>query len=96
MTPAYFAELTRRGIQSDGFADYLPTACFPTLCVVTTLQGHRGPIVPAGVVHDWASKRAGGKPYLVAFKIDATHFQVDSVEAGNTTSEVFEVPLDRR
>lgn len=96
MTLDYFAELTRRSIQSDGFASYLPTACFPTHRMVKVLQGYPETIVPTDVVHAWASKHANGKPYLVAFKLDDSRFQIDSVEAGKTTTGVFEVPANRR
>jgi hypothetical protein len=95
MTLEDFAEMTRRVMESDGFADYLPTACFPSRRVVTALQGYPEHMVPPHIVHEWASERAEGEPYMVAFKVDANHFQVDSVDGANKTSTVFEAPPNR-
>jgi hypothetical protein len=83
--------VTRRIIERNGFDYFLPTACYPREALVTVLEGYPDDIVPSDVVHEWASSRAKDAPYLVAFKVDARHFQVDSVIGNAKQSAVFEV-----
>lgn len=83
--------VTRRFIEKNGFDDLLPIAFYDATAVLAVLEGYPEEIVPPEVVHEWASGRADGAPYVVAFKLDATHFRVDSVSDGQTTEDSFEV-----
>jgi len=77
MTLDEFSIVTRRIISNQGFEDFLPTACYPLRRHVQTLVDLAKDINPEEPTLTWASKAAqDGEEFLVAFKIDATHFKV--------------------
>jgi len=69
--------MTRGIIASEGFEDYIPTACYHDRRVITVLEG-----VPEGVnlehaALEWASRRAeSDEEYFVAFEIAPDQFRV--------------------
>jgi hypothetical protein len=77
MTLDEFAIITRRVITDDGFEEYLPTACYPVRRHVKTLVGLPQDIKPDQPVLEWAAEGAqGGEEFLVAFKVDESHFKI--------------------
>jgi hypothetical protein len=85
-----FAAMNQRLIASDGFDEYLPTACYPERRVLRVLEG-----VPSGldlehIAFDWAMDAAeGDEEVLVAFKVDSAHFKVIRRAQGQTEQGVF-------
>jgi len=77
MTVQQFAAITFRIIAKDGFEDYIPTALFPERNHIEALEGKPADVDVEGVSRKWAQDRPQGtEEYLVAFKIDQTHFKV--------------------
>jgi hypothetical protein len=85
-----FAAMNQRVIESDGFDEYFPTACYPERRVLRVLEG-----VPSGadleaVALDWAFAAAeGDEEVLVAFRVDAEHFKVIRRANGQTEQGVY-------
>lgn len=90
MTVDEFAGVTQRVIAANGFAEFQPTACFPTRQSIRSLAGfppHQDPELP---VLKWASGIAkSGEEFLVAFKISATHFKVIRQLGASRESETY-------
>lgn len=76
MTPDEFAETTQRVIAVDGFAGYQATAVFPARQEIRVLTGAPPDLTEAKIV-EWAAKQAvGSEEFLVAFKVDSSHFKI--------------------
>lgn len=72
-----FAAMTQRVIADQGFAEHLPTACYPQRRVVRVLEDAPSMVDLESVALDWALAAAeGDEEMLVAFKISTTHFKV--------------------
>lgn len=90
MTLDNFAELTQRIIATQGFADFQPTACFPSRREVRVLSD-----LPAGQdaevsSMDWARGLAEpDESFLVAVKVSAVTFKVIRVAGATTESRIF-------
>lgn len=86
--------ITRSVIARDGFEGFLPTACFPKRKEVAVLKG-----VPVGVdietaTMGWASNKAKmGEEYLIAFRVDSTHFKVIRRNGKQNEEAVFGVDV---
>jgi hypothetical protein len=77
MTLDDFCETVRLIISQEGYAAFLPTACYPTRREIKVLTGLPPSIDPEKPVLDWASKSAQkNEEFLVAFKVDAGHFKI--------------------
>ncbi len=92
MTLEQFAAITQRVIASDGFDEFLPTACYPERREVAALQGLPPDIEPEQAVLKWATKKAKrGELYLVAFKSGPSQFTVVRIQGADRSSAVFAV-----
>lgn len=92
MTIEEFAAVTQRVIASDGFDDFLPTACYPGRQEVVVLRGLPPDIEPEAAVLKWATKRAKlDELHLVAFRSGTAQFTVVRVKEGKRESAVFTV-----
>ena len=77
MTLDEFATMTRRVIANNGLDEFLPTAIYPARCHIKTLVGLPPEIEPDEPVLKWGAEDAhDGEEFLVAFKVDETHFRV--------------------
>ena len=77
MTLDEFAITTKRVIADNGFEEYLPTVIYPSRCHIKTLVGLPREVEPEKPVLKWAASEAGnGEEFLVAFKVDKSHFKV--------------------
>lgn len=77
MTTDEFAEITQCVIAEDGFDEFQPTACYPARRHIQALAGFPTDLAPEGPVLEWAGQSAGSnEEFLVAFKVDPTHFTV--------------------
>jgi len=77
MTLDEFSKTTQHIISNEGFDAYLPTACYPGRREIKVLTGLPSHVDPEKAVFDWAAKSAQkNEEFLVAFKIDASHFKV--------------------
>ena len=77
MTTDEFAAITQLVIARDRFDDFQPTACYPARRHMKTLAGLPADLEPEGPVLEWAARSIElGEEFLVAFKIDPTHFTV--------------------
>jgi hypothetical protein len=96
-----FATITQSVIAENGFDDFQPTACFPHRRELRTLAGFPDDEDPEQPVLEWAAEIAAeAKEYLVAFKIDVSHFKVIRKLGSHTSSSIFAVaqqtaPRDR-
>jgi hypothetical protein len=89
-TIAALAEITRRVIARDGFSEYLPTAYFPGRSHVAVLEGVPDDVDLEKATIDWATRKADpDEEFLVAFKVDASHFKVIRRAAGSFEEETF-------
>jgi hypothetical protein len=87
-----FASITRNVIAESGFDDFLPTACFPERREVRTLAGFPDDEDPERPVLEWAQGHAvGPEEFLVAFKVDASHFKIIRKCRDATASKTFAV-----
>jgi hypothetical protein len=87
-----FAAITQRVIASDGFDEFLPTACYPARREVAALEGLPPGIEAEPAVLKWAAKKAKhGELHLVAFKSGPSQFTVVRAEGAKHESAVFEV-----
>lgn len=87
-----FAAVTQDVIAKNGFNGFQPTACFPERRELRTLADFPDDEDPEQPVLEWAGKLAvGAKEFLVAFKIDASHFKVIRKLGEDTMSETFAV-----
>jgi hypothetical protein len=91
MTPDEFAAITENAIADEGFDGFQPTACFPERREVRTLAGFPEDEDPEQPVLEWAADLAGDEEFLVAFKIDASHFKIIRKAGNNMQSGVYEV-----
>jgi hypothetical protein len=92
MTVEDFAAMTQNVIASDGFDDFLPTACYPERREFTVFEGLPPDVEVEPAVLEWAAKRAKrGELYLVAFKSGPSRFTVVQVQASKRESAVFDV-----
>lgn len=93
MTPDQFAQMTYRVIADDGFSDYLPTAVFLGRREVAVLEGMPEDADPETEAVAWASARAqDGEEFLVAFKVDPSHFKIVRRFQGASESVLYRVP----
>ena len=87
-----FASITRNVIAESGFDDFLPTACFPERRELRALTGLPDDEDPEKPVLEWAEGLAvGPEEFLVAFKVDASHFKVIRKLRDDTVSKTFAV-----
>jgi hypothetical protein len=87
-----FAAMNQRVIATDGFDDYLPTACYPERRVLRVLEGAPDALDLEAIAVDWALAAAeGDEEVLVAFKVDAARFKVIRRAAGQTEQCVYPV-----
>jgi hypothetical protein len=85
-----FAAMTQRVIADEGFAEHLPTACYPQRRIVRVLEGAPRAVDLESVALEWALAEAeGDEEVLVAFKIDSTHFKVIRRVAGRAEQCVY-------
>jgi hypothetical protein len=94
MTPDEFAETTQRVIAGNGFDGFQPTAIYPAR---RHIKGYAGfpadfPDQEPRILH-WAAEDAGkDEEFLVAFKIDQTHFKIiRCIGTKQTDSKVYAV-----
>jgi hypothetical protein len=72
-----FAEITRAIIEDDGFEGFLPTLLLPQQNKVVVLDDLPADAAVEPIAVDWAGATAGlDQDYLLAFKLDASHFKV--------------------
>ena len=77
MTMDEYAKTTLHVIAQSDFDEFHPTACYPTRCRVMTLAGFPSDLDPEAPVLEWAGSSAEpNEEFLVAFKVDSTHFTV--------------------
>jgi hypothetical protein len=94
MTIEQFAAITQCVIATDGFDEFLPTACYPARQEVLALEGLPPDIEPEPAVLKWAAKNAKhGELHLVAFKSGSLQFTVVRAEGVKRESAVFEVAV---
>jgi hypothetical protein len=86
-----FAAITQDVITENGFDDFQPTACFPERRELRTLAGFPDDEEPEQPVLEWAGELAEGEEFLIAFKVDESHFKVVRRLGNETTSETFVV-----
>ena len=87
-----FAAMTQRVIADDGFAQYLPTACYPDRRVLRVLEGAPESVDLERIALDWALDAAeGDEEVLVAFRVDAMHFKVVRRAEGAAEHRVYAV-----
>jgi hypothetical protein len=92
MTLDEFANMTRKVIWENGFDDYLPTACYPARHHLMTLTGLSVDVAPEKPVLEWAAKSAAvNEEFLVAFKVDQTHFKIIRHIGPYSEDEVFSI-----
>jgi hypothetical protein len=85
-----FATMNQRVIASDGFDDFLPTACYPERRVLRVLEGVPGTVDLEAIALDWALAAAEGEEeVLVAFKVDAASFKVIRRAQGQTQQGIY-------
>src|SRR5580658_8388711 len=86
------AAITRRVIQSQGFAEFAPTACFPERRDIRTLAGVPYDEDHASIATDWAADLAmPNEEYLVAFKHSASQFKIMRCVAGQCEHHIYPV-----
>src|SRR5262249_15322628 len=91
-----FASIARNIIAENGFDGFLPTACFPERREVRALAGFPDDEDPEKPVVEWAEGLAvGHEEFLVAFKVDASHFKVIRKLRNDTVSKTFAVAAPR-
>jgi len=84
MTIDQFALITLRVIARDGFADFLPTACYPMRREISALAELPRELNQEVAVLEWAARSAtSGEEFLVAFKISEDHFRIIRREGAN-------------
>jgi hypothetical protein len=72
-----YAKMTHYVITECGFDEFHPTACYPARSRVTTLAGFPSDLAPEAPVLEWAGNSADpNEEFLVAFRIDPTHFTI--------------------
>ena len=82
--------MTQRVIASDGFDEYLPTACYPQRRVLRVLEGTPNVVDLEAIALDWALAAAEGEEeVLVAFKVDSERFKVIRRASGQTEQCVY-------
>ncbi len=87
-----FALITRRVIASDGFDDFLPTACYPKRSEVRTLTDLPEDIEPESEIIKWAGQHAGkGEEFLVAYKSGTAEFTVIRKKGDKRESKKFSI-----
>lgn len=87
-----FTEITQRVIATDGFDEFQPTACYPARRHITALAGLPLDLLPEAPVLEWAGRSAApNEEFLVAFKVDPTHFNVIRCVGTFKESETFVV-----
>lgn len=85
-----FAAMNQRVIASDGFDEYLPTACYPERRVLRVLEGAPSAVDLEAIALDWALAAAEGEEeVLVAFKVDSARFKVIRRAQGQTEQCVY-------
>lgn len=85
-----FAAMNQRVISTDGFDEYLPTACYPERRVLRVLEGAPNAVDLESIVLDWALAAAeGDEEVLVAFKVDSARFKVLRRVGGQTEQCVY-------
>jgi hypothetical protein len=84
-----FIEITKTIIESDGFADFLPTLLLPQQNVVRVLDDGPEDSDDENVAFEWASSIArDDEDYLLAFKLDKDHFKVIARLDGHRQEQV--------
>jgi hypothetical protein len=72
-----FLQATRRTIHQSGLDDFLPTLLLPDREHLVVLEGIPQGEDQAAIARKWASAQAGsGNPYMLAFRVDGTHFAI--------------------
>ena len=85
-----FAAMNQRVIATDGFDEYLPTACYPERRVLRVLEGAPDAVDLETIALEWALAAAEGEEeVLLAFKVDSTHFKVIRRAQGQTEQCVY-------
>ena len=90
-----FADMTRKVIDTEGFAHFHPTACFPARHAIKALEGvppdADAERIEAGVLR-WAERQAApDEEFLVAFRISPTQFKIVRRAGGASSEQVFDV-----
>jgi hypothetical protein len=89
---ASFAEITRRIIAEDGFAEYLPTVLYPERKHIMVLEGVPSSVDLESVSLDWAKSNAiDDEDFLVAFKVSNTQFKIIRRTGFSFEAEIFTV-----
>ena len=92
MTIEEFAAVTPAVIAREGFADFLPTVCYPDRQDLRTLAGLPADIEPEPAVLKWALKNAEpDELFLIAFKTGPTVFTIVRQQRGKRESASFEI-----
>jgi hypothetical protein len=85
-----FAAMNQRVIATEGFDQYLPTACYPERRVLRMLEDAPNTFDLEAIALEWAMAAAEGEEeVLVAFKIDPEHFKVMRRAEGHTEVGVY-------
>jgi hypothetical protein len=84
-----FIAITRRLILRDGFDGYLPTLLIPGSKHVRVLEGVPGEQNIDAAVASWVNRTTNpGEDFIVAYKIDSSHFKVVSRVEGQTRERI--------
>jgi hypothetical protein len=87
-----FASITRRVIASDGFDDFLPTACYPKRSEVRAFIDLPEDIEPEPKIIKWAGQHAGkGEEFLVAYKSGPAEFTIIRQKGDKRESKKFSI-----
>ena len=77
MTLDEFSNMTKRIIADNGFEEYVPTAIYPARRHIQTFMGLPPDLEMERAVLKWAAEDAqNDEEFLVAFKVDESHFKV--------------------
>jgi len=92
MTLEEFATTTRHVISENGFEDYAPTAIYPVRALIKILTGVPSEVDTEQVALKWAGQDVGNEEeFLVAFKVDDSHFKVIRKIGPYSEDEVFSI-----
>jgi len=90
MSPSEFAAITRNVIRTQGFAEFLPVACYPERRDIRTLAGAPSGSGLEAIATKWATGLATpGEEFLVAFKFSSTEFKVIRFADGHNEHQIF-------
>jgi hypothetical protein len=85
-----FLQATRRTIRQSGLDSFMPTLLLPDREHLAVLEGIPQGEDQAAIARKWATAQAGsGNPYMLAFRVDETHFSIVRFIGGVLSEDVY-------